>query len=155
MYQNQVDQSVNTRVIDDETRDMDSIPFNLHEQYLDELYRQYNIEVHHALLFYVAGEESPIIFVNKTEIDIGRADAKGRIVPEFDLSTFDGAKLGVSRLHAKIVYDDGQYMIEDLHSTNHTWVNGQKLVPYHYTPVSDGSIIQVGHLATNVFVIQR
>lgn len=155
MPENIADQTIHTSIIDNETHDMETISFDIHEQYLDSLYKQYNIQVRHALLFYVAGKAEPTIFVNKMEIDMGRADAKGRIVPEFDLTDFGGATLGVSRLHAKIVYVEGQYLLQDLHSTNYTRLNGHKLLPYQYTPIHDGSVIQVGHLAMNVFVVQR
>ena len=147
----------NTSLLNTETRDleMESVPFDMHEQYLENLYRQYNIRVNHALLFYVEGETEPIIFVDKTEINIGRQDARGRITPELDLSGFDGAERGVSRLHAKIVHINGRYLIQDLHSTNFTWLNGHKLIPYQYSPIPDGSVIQIGRLAMNVFVIKR
>jgi|GEM_PF-2147026 len=133
----------------------DSVSFDAHEQYLDRLYRQYNIRVNHAVLFYVENETEPIIFVDKDEINVGRQDEKGRITPELDLGLYDGAELGVSRLHAKIVRENDQYLIQDLHSTNSTWLNGHKLVPYQYTLITDGSIVQFGRLAMTVFVIQR
>ena len=146
-----------TSLLNSDTRDleMESVPFQIHEQYLENLYRQYNIRVNHALLFYVEDVTEPIIFVDKTEINIGRQDEMGRIMPELDLSVFNGAELGVSRLHSKIVHINGQYLIQDLHSTNFTWLNGHKLLPYQYTPIPDGSIIQIGRLAMNVFVIKR
>lgn len=133
----------------------DTVSLDAHEQYLDRLYRQYNIRVNHALLFYIENETEPIIFVDKDEINVGRQDDKGRITPELDLGLYDGADLGVSRLHAKIIRENDLYLIQDLHSTNHTWLNGHKLVPYQYVAINDGSIVQFGRLAMTVFIIQR
>lgn len=150
-------QPISTSVLPSETRklNLDTLPFGAHEQYLDRLYRQYNIRVNHALLFYVEDETAPVIFVDKSEVNIGRQDRRGRITPEFDLSVYDGADRGVSRLHAQIIWDGKNYLLQDLHSTNHTWLNGVKVVPYQYTPLTDGSIIQFGSLMMTAFVIRR
>ncbi|MGJ3239071.1 MAG: FHA domain-containing protein [Anaerolineae bacterium] len=146
-----------TSILNHDTRDLDplSLKLNVHEQYLERLYQQYNIKVDHALLFYVEEDQEPVIFVDKAEINVGRRDDNGRIIPEFDLSAYDGAESGVSRLHAKIVWDGEQYLIQDLHSTNHTWLNSHKLIPYQYSPIPDGAIIQFGRLAMTAFVIKR
>lgn len=135
--------------------DSEALSLDVHELYLDQLYRQYNIQVNHALLFYIADETEPVIFVDKAEISVGRGDAKGRINPEFDLGYFNGAEFGVSRLHARIVWDKDKYLVQDIGSTNHTWLNGQKLVAYQWYPIDDGHTLQFGKLALTVFVITR
>lgn len=152
----------NPKKPDDEQRvteklDSQRLSVETHHQYLDQLHRQYNVEINHALLFYVENRQDPIIFADKDEIMIGRSDANGRITPEFDLGEFNGAVKGVSRLHAKIVWDstNTRYLIQDLSSTNYTKLNGQKLLPYQYIPLPDGSILQFGHLAMNAFIITR
>lgn len=150
----------NTAILSDDANstnkiDSEALSLDVHELYLDQLYRQYNIEVNHALLFYIANEAEPVIFVDKVEISVGRGDARGRINPEFDLGNFRGAELGVSRLHARIVWDNKRYLIQDIGSTNHTWINGQKIVPYQWHPIDDGYTLQFGKLALTAFVITR
>jgi len=135
--------------------DAHALEFDAHEQYLDQLYRQYNIEVNHALLFYISDEEEPMIFVDKEEINIGRGDEMGHIVPEFDLVPFGGREAGISRLHAQIMWDGEYYVIQDLHSTNNTWLNGNKLVPYQYYRIEDGATLQFARIALTAFVIKR
>lgn len=135
--------------------DTGNLSIDVHSQYLDNLYRHYNIQVNHALLFYLQSQTDPVIFVDKRKINVGRQDSMGRIRPEFDLGLHNGAELGVSRLHAKIVFDNGRYLIQDLHSTNRTWINGSKLVPYQYYEVPDGAVIQFGKLISNAYVITR
>lgn len=60
---------------------------------------------------------------------IGRWDADNGIFPEIDLDRFD-AEAKVSRRHAKVYMKDGQFVIEDLGSTNGTFLNrGRRLLP--------------------------
>ncbi|MEL6407804.1 MAG: FHA domain-containing protein [Chloroflexota bacterium] len=132
-----------------------AMDFDMHAQYLDQLYRQYNIKVDNALLFYVGSDPEPMIFVEKRDIDIGRQDSGGHITPEMDLNKYDGNLLGVSRVHAQIKFREGKYLVQDLHSTNGTWLDGNRLVPYQRYELQDGSMLQFGRLMTRVFVIQR
>ena len=52
----------------------------------------------------------------------------------------------VSRKHACIYFDNGQFFIEDLNSVNYTFVNRQKIpvgAPY---PIHDGDDIRLGRV---------
>lgn len=44
----------------------------------------------------------------------------------------------ISRLHARITCDGRQYYIEDLNSTNGTWVDQEQLNPYELHPLGEG-----------------
>lgn len=48
----------------------------------------------------------------------------------------------VSRHHAQIIYHGGEYLVEDLGSTNGTFVNGRRITSP--TSLSDGDIIELG-----------
>lgn len=51
----------------------------------------------------------------------------------------------VSRMHAKIDRDDtGAYTIEDLNSTNGTFLNGEGIAPYCQEVLADGDRIELG-----------
>ncbi len=51
---------------------------------------------------------------------------------------------GVSRRHASIRPDaDGDWMLEDLHSTRGTWLNGRRLEPGESVAIGDGDLIEV------------
>src|SRR5690349_11050474 len=57
----------------------------------------------------------------------------------------------VSRRHAMIEYDGDQVVINDLHSRNGIWLNGQRV---HRAALMDGARIQIGELIFT-FSIER
>ncbi len=82
--------------------------------------------------------------LTETESNIGRWDADGGIFPDVDLDQ-DDPEAKVSRRHARILCQDGQYLLEDLGSTNGTFVNrGRRLLPGNRHPLNDGDEIIVG-----------
>ena len=82
--------------------------------------------------------------LSSEESYIGRWDADNGIFPDVDLDAHDpDAK--VSRRHARIIYRNDVYMIEDLGSTNGTFVNrGRRLLPGSPQVLSEGDEIIVG-----------
>jgi hypothetical protein len=78
------------------------------------------------------------------ESQIGRWDADGGIFPDVDLDSED-PEAKVSRRHARITLRDGKHFLEDLGSTNGTFVNrGKRLPPGTHQPLNDGDEIIVG-----------
>ena len=78
------------------------------------------------------------------ESHIGRWDADGGIFPDVDLDS-DDPEAKVSRRHARITRRSGQYYIEDLGSTNGTFVNrGRRLLPGDRQSLRDGDEVIVG-----------
>lgn len=78
------------------------------------------------------------------ETNIGRWDADGGIFPDVDLDQ-DDPEAKVSRRHARIIRESGQYYIEDLGSTNGTFINrGRRLLPGNRHPLNNGDEIIVG-----------
>lgn len=79
-----------------------------------------------------------------SESYIGRWDADNGIFPDIDLDAFD-TEAKVSRRHARILYNNGSYSIEDLGSTNGTYINrGRRLIPGNPQRLNDGDEIIVG-----------
>lgn len=75
---------------------------------------------------------------------IGRWDADGGIFPDVDLDQ-DDPEAKVSRRHARIQFLNSQFTIEDLGSTNGTFVNrGARLLPGNKQPLKNGDEIIVG-----------
>jgi hypothetical protein len=87
------------------------------------------------------GKEFPMC---EDESHIGRWDADGGIFPDVDLDS-DDPEAKVSRRHARITRRSGVYYIEDLGSTNGTFVNrGRRLLPGDRQPLRDGDEVIVG-----------
>ena len=82
----------------------------------------------------------------KDNISIGREDAVSNIYPDVDLTPHGGEEGGVSRLHARIFVDNGQYMLEDENSTNFTFLNRQRLAAKTPTPINDNDEIRLGRV---------
>lgn len=88
-----------------------------------------------------AGKQFPL---GDQEANIGRWDAEGGVFPDVDLDSCD-PEAKVSRRHARISFQNGGYAIEDLGSTNGTFVNrGHRLAPGSRHPLNDGDEIIVG-----------
>jgi serine/threonine-protein kinase len=84
--------------------------------------------------------------IDAPEIRLGRWDADNGHFPEIDL-TEDDRDSKVSRSHAKITLENGQYFIEDLGSLNGTYVNrGKRLLQGQKTPLNHGDEIIMGRL---------
>jgi len=82
----------------------------------------------------------------KDSVTIGREDAVSNIYPDIDLTPHGGEEGGVSRMHARIFLENGQYMIEDENSTNFTYVNRQRLAPKTPTPLHDNDELRLGRV---------
>ncbi len=75
---------------------------------------------------------------------LGRWDADNGIFPDVDLDKYD-VDAKISRRHARIIYSRGTYQIEDLGSTNGTFINrGRRLIPGVAQLISAGDEIIVG-----------
>ena len=99
----------------------------------------------HAVLVIERGSSAGKQFsLSDEDANIGRWDAEGGVFPDVDLDS-DDPEAKVSRRHARISRRDGQYAIEDLGSTNGTFVNrGRRLAPGSSQPLQDGDEIIVG-----------
>jgi len=75
---------------------------------------------------------------------ISRMDPHTGIFPEVDLSTYD-PETKVSRRHARVYREGGQFLVEDLSSVNGTIVNGTfKLYPKQPRVLQNGDEIRLG-----------
>jgi HD-GYP domain-containing protein (c-di-GMP phosphodiesterase class II) len=93
-----------------------------------------------ACLEVLNGELAGKLIPLAEETTIGRQDDDASIV-EGQLNLPDSR---VSRRHARIFFQRGHYYLEDLHSTNGTYLNAFRLQPMAPCALREGSNVQVG-----------
>lgn len=104
------------------------------------------------LTLYFFQHEEVVRLDESGEFSVGRINEGQSILPDIDLSRFDGYKNGVSRIHASILISDKRIELKDLASANGTLLNGRKLtslVPY---PIQDGDILAFGKLQARIVI---
>lgn len=104
---------------------------------------QTGVYVTGKLLLFPTGTEIKLP-LGKTELLLGRSDPVRGIFPDVDLSDYGGDSGGVSRRHARLSCASTSLFIEDLNSTNFTFLNQQRLEPNQRYAVSDGDEIRLG-----------
>ena len=83
---------------------------------------------------------------SRGDLMIGWADVGAQRTPDIDMTPFGGGSQGVSRNHAVIRLRDSQWEIEDLGSTNGTFLNDSQIAPRTPTMLMDKTTIRVGSL---------
>lgn len=104
-----------------------------------------------GVMFYMQGRREPLVIRDEKEITLGRRHFQDADPPVVDLNDGEGHMMGVSRRHAVVhVREDGCYL-EDLGSTNGTWLNETQLEPNTPTPLKSGSQIRLGGYVLSVY----
>jgi hypothetical protein len=84
---------------------------------------------------------------------LGRFDPKTGLLPDVDLRMYNGAALGVSRMHAQLTMCNQMVWLMDLGSTNRTFINGKPLDGNQSCMLRDGDEIQLGGLKLHVLFV--
>jgi hypothetical protein len=103
-----------------------------------------------VLVLQVLGQEQPILIKGTHKAILGRF-SPGEVAPTVDLNPFNAALMGVSRHHATITRKEQSYALQDLGSTNGTWLNEVKLIPNQGYDLRNGDLIRLGQLAFYVY----
>ena len=86
----------------------------------------------------------------KPEIVFGRGTGI-ELPPDIDLTAYYGVQAGVSRRHALIRFTIDSAVIEDLGSSNGTWLNEVRLESRQKRPLRSGDIIRLGNFLMFVY----
>ncbi len=86
----------------------------------------------------------------KDEVVIGREDPISDVFPDLDLTNFGGMEKGVSRRHAVLHRAGADYTLEDMGSTNGTYVNKKKIQPHAPQAIKAGDEVRFGKLSLAV-----
>lgn len=104
-----------------------------------------------AVIFFVAGFDEPIAVVVQSRITIGRRSGSTSRRPHVDLERYGAFEAGVSRIHAALYRSDDGFQLEDLNSSNGTFIQDQQLTPGEKIPLENATEIVLGTLPVRVF----
>jgi pSer/pThr/pTyr-binding forkhead associated (FHA) protein len=90
----------------------------------------------------VAGTGATLILPQQGEVLIGRGDPQAASRPDVDLGPHGGGQAGVSRRHARLLFSPGSWMLEDLNSTNGTFLNSAPVPPGQPVQIRTGDILR-------------
>ncbi|GBD09901.1 FHA domain-containing protein FhaB [Candidatus Thermoflexus japonica] len=107
-----------------------------------------------SLVLQVLSSGRRVVIRPDQEVLVGRLDVGRGIFPHVDLTPDGGLEGGVSRRHARIFFQNDQFYIEDLGSTNGTYLNGVRLDPYSPRPLGDGDELRLGQISIRVEFMQ-
>lgn len=86
---------------------------------------------------------------------LGRSHATNPAQPEIDLTHYGGDEYGTSRLHAALFWQGGAWWLEDLNSSNGTWLNDERLAPFTPVFLASGSRVRLANLEIDVMICQQ
>jgi pSer/pThr/pTyr-binding forkhead associated (FHA) protein len=95
---------------------------------------------------YIQGRSLPITIEHTAHIVVGRRKTPDDTFVTVDLASSNAHELGVSRHHAAIHLDGDTVTIEDLGSTNGTFLGDTRLVPGQPYPLRSGDEIRLGKM---------
>jgi pSer/pThr/pTyr-binding forkhead associated (FHA) protein len=78
------------------------------------------------------------------EVSIGRKDPLLPQAPDINLEPHGGGSAGVSRQHARLIRRSEGWFLEDLQSTNGTYLNEVRLLPHRPVRIRSGDLVRLG-----------
>jgi len=106
----------------------------------------------HSVALYIQDSEDPQVIFIARELVIGRSTPTETEMLRFDLSAYNAQEYGVSRRHAILKRTPIGIVLEDMGSSNGTWVNGTLVAPYSPVPIQSGDQIRLGKLEIEIYL---
>src|SRR5258707_14187391 len=108
-----------------------------------------------SVAFYIGDVPDPLIVRVPSEAILGRYTLSSLTQPRIDLSAFASYMSGVSRLHVAIRRNgNNQLEIQDLGSTNGTWINVERITPYEFKLLKSCHALKLGCLNLRLYFEQ-
>jgi pSer/pThr/pTyr-binding forkhead associated (FHA) protein len=101
---------------------------------------------HASLLMHIEGHETPLIVKPTSKTFIGRSEDSTPECLHIDLTPYGAKEKGVSRLHVVLYRTHVTLSLEDLNSTNRTYINGEMIPVRQVQMLHDGDEIMLGAL---------
>jgi pSer/pThr/pTyr-binding forkhead associated (FHA) protein len=91
-----------------------------------------------------------LLFERAERITLGRQTQDAETSISVDLTPYGSEHSGVSRRHAVILVYQDMHLLQDLSSTNGTWLNAVRLPPGSSHMLRNGDMIQLGQIRMQV-----
>jgi hypothetical protein len=102
------------------------------------------------LALHFEASTDPLIFNPALQTFLGRFETSADDGLYIDLVPYEAVEKGVSRFHAALFRSEAMLVIQDLHSTNGTVLNGRLLLPNEQQRLHDGDEIYLGMLRIDI-----
>ncbi len=106
-----------------------------------------------SVVVFVAGHKDPLVLTAKESLSFGRSVSQN-LDSHVDLGRYNAVDNGVSRLHARLNFENGKFYIVDLSSVNGTFLNGEPLRPETPTPLKSADEVRLGRLRMYVYFLE-
>ena len=103
-----------------------------------------------TIVIFVDGKREPIGAVVQPTLTLGRQSNSPNHV---DLESYGAFDQGVSRIHARITQLERGFAIEDLDSSNGTYVNGRALLKSQKATIRNGDELRLGEMRMHVYLL--
>jgi|GEM_PF-1684309 len=108
-----------------------------------------------VLEFRIVGTAHIIKTPTRSALLLGRLDEERGVVPDIDLTDYQGQQLGVSRRHALLLARNNRVTVQDLSSANGTYINGRILKANQEYRIRDRDRIRLGRLELQVHFVVK
>lgn len=105
-----------------------------------------------SIVIFVAGSKEPLVMTINQPMTFGRSVSQN-LQSHIDLTRNNAVDNGVSRLHARLHYENNNFYIEDLNSINGTYVNGDPLKPATKRMLNNADELRLGRLRMYLYFL--
>jgi capsular exopolysaccharide synthesis family protein len=106
-----------------------------------------------TLVFFIEGFEKPVTVNVRHRITLGRYTTGIGAAEHIDLEPYGAFETGVSRIHVAIERRRDSFYLEDLDSSNGTWINGEAAKPGQEYKLENGYLLQIASLYMRVYYL--
>ncbi len=105
-----------------------------------------------SVVLFVAGSKEPMVLTVNQPITFGRSVSQS-LHTHVDLTRNNAVDNGVSRLHARLHYENNNFYVEDMNSVNGTYLNGDPLIPATKTAIKNADELRLGRLRMYIYFL--
>ncbi len=107
-----------------------------------------------TIILFIQNYREPVGLVVDNQVVLGRRLSSLRGQQYLDLEEYGAFDKGVSRTHAKLVREDDSFFVEDLGSSNGTFVNGTPIGANKSYSLTNGDELRLGDLCMTVYLLR-